>query len=117
MNKESHYQLWYNQQLFINTVFSVFVESMSESPKGAKGEAFLKKAEREKCWNARDDYQNCMKKQGEDDSACAEFRKLFVGNCPPTWVTHFDRKFQYEKFKAEALNKGHDKLDQEYLKK
>lgn len=90
---------------------------MSESPKGAKGEAFLKKAEREKCWNARDEYQKCMKNNHEDAAKCGQFRQFFVDFCPPTWVTHFDRKFQYEKFKAEALNKGHEQLDQEYLKK
>jgi len=37
---------------------------------------------------------------------CVELRKGFESSCPPTWVKHFDRKFQYEKFKKqmEAVN-------------
>ena len=90
----------------------------SASPaKGAQGEKFLKKAERQQCWNARDEFWQCMKSNNEDNSQCTNFRQLFEQHCPPTWVTHFDRKFQYDKFKAEVAKMGYQKLDEDFTKK
>jgi len=45
------------------------------------------------------------------------FRGDFEDLCPGTWVTHFDRKFQYEKFKAEVFSKGFDAVDIENAKR
>jgi cytochrome c oxidase assembly factor 6 len=91
---------------------------MSESPaKGAKGEKFLKKAEREVCWKARDEFWKCMTANNEQMDSCKITRKAFQVQCPATWVAHFDRKFQYEKFKAEANAMGYQKLDENFTKK
>ena len=54
--------------------------------KGAKGEKFLNKGDRQKCWNARDDYWACMNKNNEDAEKCQELRNLYTGFCPQTWV-------------------------------
>lgn len=55
-----------------------------------------------------------MKATNEDDSKCVDSRKLFNDLCPPTWVTHFDRKFQYEKFKANLAKAGVEEVDKKY---
>ena len=83
----------------------------------SKGEKFLKKAERQECWKARDEYWDCMKANNEKTEMCKSFRKLFEDKCPGTWVTHFDRKFQYDKFKAEAMSMGYQKLDDDFSNK
>ena len=54
--------------------------------KGVKGEKFLNKNDRQKCWTARDNYWNCMTKNNEEAEKCQELRNLFTGLCPPTWV-------------------------------
>lgn len=38
-------------------------------------------------------------------------RDIFEKMCPSTWVKHFDRKRDYEKFKNKILNEGIDPLD------
>jgi len=85
--------------------------------KGAKNEKFLKKEDRKKCWDARDAYWSCLKTNDENQDKCADFRKTYTQLCPPTWVNHFDRKFDYNKFKEEAAKAGYAKLDEEYSKK
>ena len=80
----------------------------------AKGEKFMKKADREKCWSERDRFWDCMKANGEDIDKCVESRKGFVDHCPPTWVKHFDRKFDYLKFKAEIYSDGVDRADKKF---
>lgn len=77
--------------------------------------SFPKKAERIKCYSARDEYWNCMDQQGENsdtiETACANFKKLFEQNCPAQWVTHFERKYRYLKFK-EKVEGGYDPVEQ-----
>ena len=72
---------------------------------GAKnnaGEKFMKKAERDKCYGAKDKLYACMRKYDEDEKTvnkCADLRKMFESDCPPSWVTHYDRKFEFENHK------------------
>lgn len=81
--------------------------------------SFPDKDKRQKCWNARDGYWQCLDKNapaysttsGEDQpNACAKLRKLFEQECPAQWVKHFDRKRTYEQFK-EKMNQGYDPVD------
>ena len=81
-----------------------------------KGERFLRKAERQQCWGARDAFWQCMKANQEDESKCTQTREGFLKLCPPTWVTHFDRKFQYEKFKVKLAKEGHQALDDDFAR-
>ena len=71
-----------------------------------KEKPFMKKAEREICWGARDKLYACMRKYDENETnlhACIELRKDYIEACPPTWVTAFDRKFHYENKKKKLL--------------
>ena len=81
---------------------------MSENEKESekKGKSFLRKAEREVCYKAKDQFWDCMKANKEDVGRCLKLRKEFESRCPPTWVTHFDRKFHYEKFKKKMDEAG-----------
>lgn len=83
----------------------------------ASGEKFMKKAEREKCWSARDKFWDCLKANNENESKCADLRNGYTDACPPTWVSHFDRKFQYEKFKVLLKTEGfQEAADSEFIK-
>ena len=87
------------------------------SEDSGKREKFLRKAEREKCWGSRDAFWTCMKKNNEDVSECLDFRRGFEADCPATWVAHFDRKFQFEKFKVKLATEGYQKSDEDFAKK
>ena len=90
---------------------------------GAKnnaGEKFMKKAEREKCWGAKDKLYACMRKYGEDETTvnkCGDLRKIFQSDCPPTWVTHFNRKFHYENYKKKLYEDGFEAHDEKFQQK
>lgn len=88
----------------------------SDEGKKKKEEKFLRKAEREVCWKARDSFWACMTTNKEDTTKCMETREQFQTLCPASWVTHFDRKFQYNKFKAELDSLGSEPLDEEFVK-
>lgn len=51
------------------------------------------KAEREKCWAARDEFFACLdKNNGETDNVpnvCEQFKKVFEQVCPQQWVWKF----------------------------
>ena len=78
-----------------------------------KKEKFMKKAERLACWGARDELWKCMDSNSSESSACSQFRQNYELQCPASWVVHFDRKYKYEKFKAEYLQKGYERIDNE----
>lgn len=78
--------------------------------------SFPDKETRQSCWNARDEYWQCLDKNAPDYQAtsgadepkeCQKFRKLFQSKCPGQWVKHFDRKRTYEQFKKK-MDKGYD---------
>ena len=79
-------------------------------------EKFLRKKEREICWGARDQFWKCMTNNNEDMDKCKETRQGFIDVCPSTWVTHFDRKFQYEKFKKKLDKEGFQAADEQFEK-
>lgn len=87
---------------------------------GQKGEKFMKKAEREKCWGAKDKFWDCLRKNNEDEKIlmkCLNLRKQYLEACPPTWVTHFDRKFHYENYKAQLYKDGFEAHDGKFTGK
>ena len=59
-------------------------------------------------------FRECMKVTGENESQCLDSRKLFTDLCPGTWVTHFDRKFEYEKFKTKLAQTGLEEMDKKH---
>lgn len=77
---------------------------------------FPKREQRQACYLARDQYWTCLDKfDGHDeaaaDKACSQERTEFESACPPTWVTHFLRKYKYLKFK-EKVASGSDPVDE-----
>ena len=80
-------------------------------------EKLMKKAERLACWGARDELWRCWDKLGYLTPQCQAARDQYEVECPATWVTHFDRKYKYEKFKAEYMSKGYEKIDSEHENK
>lgn len=83
--------------------------------------SFPDKKQRQKCWDGRDQYWQCLDKYAPEyspssgepgPSECAKLRKLYEAVCPGQWVKHFDRKRTYEQFK-EKMNAGYDPLAQD----
>ena len=90
---------------------------MAEETPAPKKEKFLKKAERTVCYGARDQLWACLDKEGGDQQVCAQFKQMFTKSCPPSWVTHFTRKYDYEKFKDRLKKEGYQKVDSDNIKK
>jgi len=70
--------------------------------------SFPVKEERQKCWDARDRYWQCLDVSGGENSKCVELRSLYESTCPSQWVKHFDRKRNYLKFKEQIEKDGHE---------
>jgi len=95
----------------------------SEEPKKS-GEKFMNKSERQKCWGARDKYWACLDAcetpvtKDVVPEQCLALRQVYEAECPPTWVTHFDRKYQFEKFKVKLKTEGFQEAkDKEFMEK
>ncbi len=54
----------------------------------------MDKADREKCWAARDAYFACIE-TGTPAPACAAQRTALEGSCPASWVKHFEQRRIY----------------------
>lgn len=77
--------------------------------------SFPDKQQRKICWDARDKYWECLdsnsiKESTERSKACVEFRRIFEKSCPPKWVTHFDRKRDYNVFKEKMQKEGFEPI-------
>eukprot|EP00047_Mylnosiga_fluctuans_P012857 m.28132 g.28132 ORF g.28132 m.28132 type:complete len:78 (-) comp4501_c1_seq1:133-366(-) len=57
------------------------------------------KDERAACWDARDDYHNCLVLRKESEESCKAARAAFEKACPASWVKHFDKKRAYDRMK------------------
>ncbi|CAI2301849.1 unnamed protein product [Caenorhabditis sp. 36 PRJEB53466] len=80
------------------------------------------KSERRKCYEARDKYVDCVEKfleQGKSEKdatkGCRAERTNFDGNCPTSWVNHFIRKYQFEKYKKSLADQGVNIADKNAL--
>lgn len=49
--------------------------------------AFPTKADRQKCYDSRDQYWNCLLVNEENQQKCLKQRKLFESDCPAQWVS------------------------------
>ncbi|KAE8752182.1 hypothetical protein FOCC_FOCC000975 [Frankliniella occidentalis] len=70
------------------------------------------KERRQKCWDARDAYWKCLDDgSGERDQredACKQLKQLLSDSCPPVWVKHFDRRYDYLKYKEKIEKHGYE---------
>ncbi|XP_041981531.1 cytochrome c oxidase assembly factor 6 homolog [Aricia agestis] len=77
--------------------------------------SFPDKKQRKICWDARDKYWECLDEQNIKDSSetpkvCSALRKVFENSCPSKWVTHFDRKRDYNVFKEKMVTEGYEPI-------
>ncbi|KAL3423307.1 hypothetical protein PVAG01_05054 [Phlyctema vagabunda] len=72
------------------------------------------RSQRAKCWEARDDFFNCLDKNGIIDSlaekdksekGCKLESRAFEANCASSWVTYFKKRRVMEHQKAQTLAK------------
>ncbi|CAI5438524.1 unnamed protein product [Caenorhabditis angaria] len=80
------------------------------------------KSERRKCYEARDKYVECVerfldqgKNETEANNLCKKERKGFDSDCPASWVTHFLRKYQFERYKKTLSEQGVNIVDKNAL--
>lgn len=59
---------------FLPAISAMSASLTAPSPKDAKGEKFLRKAEREACWKARDDFWDCFRANNEVVAKCTATR-------------------------------------------
>lgn len=65
------------------------------------------KASRYQCYQSRDRYLECCDKyEARSDSKCKKLKEKFEQDCPASWVTHFIRKHNYEKYKQKLVDQG-----------
>ncbi|CAH8445892.1 unnamed protein product [Schistosoma mattheei] len=87
---------------------------------------FISKSKREKCWKSRDAFWECVtgviaKNSEPDDKLvrkqCTKQRKLYEEMCPRIWVDFFDKKKDFELFKAKKFEKEllHSTSSQRYF--
>ncbi|KAL3267295.1 hypothetical protein HHI36_011426 [Cryptolaemus montrouzieri] len=70
------------------------------------GMSFPNKEDRQRCWDARDKYWECLDKAGDETTPCALLRKVYENSCSSQWVKHFDRKRNYLQFKSKIESDG-----------
>ena len=51
--------------------------------------SFPIKEERQKCWDSRDRYWQCLDTSGDQNNKCVELRTLYETTCPSQWVSWF----------------------------
>ncbi|KAL3990243.1 Cytochrome oxidase c subunit VIb family protein [Acanthocheilonema viteae] len=65
------------------------------------------KASRERCYQSRDEYFKCCEEHKTyEGSKCKKLKEKFERDCPASWVPHFIRKHNYEKYKQKLVDEG-----------
>ncbi|CAH8831519.1 unnamed protein product [Trichobilharzia szidati] len=73
---------------------------------------FLSKSKREECWRSRDAYWECVTSLSSENpepdeklikKRCGSQRKAYEASCPQTWISLFDKKKDFELFKAKKF--------------
>ncbi|KAH9424708.1 cytochrome c oxidase assembly factor 6 homolog [Dermatophagoides pteronyssinus] len=81
--------------------------------------SFPRKEQRLKCYSARDQFWSCLdqhydghQKNASDEipTECQKLKTLFETECPQQWTQHFNRKYQYLKFK-QKIETGYEPID------
>ncbi|CAI6346071.1 unnamed protein product [Macrosiphum euphorbiae] len=75
-------------------------------------EEFLSKNERTKCWSSRDHFWECLRSNNDKADKCTDLRLIYESSCPVQWVKHFDRKYNYLKFKEKMEKDGYEPLNE-----
>ncbi|KAI1714011.1 cytochrome oxidase c subunit VIb domain-containing protein [Ditylenchus destructor] len=59
--------------------------------------------DRKKCHASRDFYFECLEKNGEKKEKCKNEYRQFERDCPASWVQHFVRKRNMEKYREQVM--------------
>lgn len=49
--------------------------------------SFISKVERQKCWDSRDRYWDCLDTNGQEHERCLKLRQAYENSCPAQWVS------------------------------
>ncbi|KAL7882987.1 hypothetical protein SRHO_G00006450 [Serrasalmus rhombeus] len=63
--------------------------------------------ERRACWSARDEYWKCLDCNQNDVTTCEKYKKEFEMNCPAQWVTYFNKRRDFLKYKEKIEKEGY----------
>lgn len=55
--------------------------------------SFPTKNERQKCWDAKDKYWECLEGHSETHEACVKLRAIYESSCPAQWVSNLVNLF------------------------
>jgi len=50
---------------------------------------------RSRCHKSKNEYFACLTNNNEDKDACADLKSVFDQNCLKSWVTHFEKKREF----------------------
>ncbi|MCP9263003.1 Vacuolar protein sorting-associated protein 45 [Dirofilaria immitis] len=65
------------------------------------------KESRERCYQSRDEYFKCCEEyKAYSESKCRKLKEKFEKNCPASWIPHFIRKHNYEKYRQKLVEEG-----------
>jgi cytochrome c oxidase assembly factor 6 len=56
--------------------------------------SFISKVERQKCWDSRDRYWDCLDTNAEEHERCLKLRQAYENSCPAQWVSVIVNKRQ-----------------------
>ncbi|KAK2159341.1 hypothetical protein LSH36_154g01022 [Paralvinella palmiformis] len=75
------------------------------------------KNERQKCWDARDNFWNCLTENNDNESKCTEFKKVFEAQCTKQWAKYFMRRRSYLQYEDKLKTEGFKPADEKPKKK
>ncbi|KAI0233829.1 cytochrome c oxidase assembly factor 6 [Lamellibrachia satsuma] len=68
------------------------------------------KAQRQKCWSARDAFWDCMGTNSNDCSKCTAPRTAFENSCSKSWVKYFDKRKDFLKYQEKIEKEGYEPI-------
>ena len=87
---ESHLFQYFGFPLFCFFPFGDLCQWRSTAVKRNKfhsAMSFPNKEERQKCWDSRDRYWECLDQSGDQNDKCLQLRALYEAACPSQWVS------------------------------
>ncbi|KAI8784913.1 cytochrome c oxidase assembly factor 6 [Biomphalaria glabrata] len=67
---------------------------------------FPKQDERQKCWDSKDRYWDCLTENNEDATKCLKQREDYEKSCIKQWVKYFDKRRDFLKYKEKVEKSG-----------
>ncbi|KAK2192460.1 hypothetical protein NP493_31g06034 [Ridgeia piscesae] len=68
------------------------------------------KAQRQKCWSARDAFWECMETNSNDCGKCKAPRTDYENSCSKSWVKYFDKRKDFLKYQEKIEKEGFEPI-------